>query len=67
MKEMIGWSAPKVEGWRWHMARYHYFREGESLCGKYLVRTPQGQAPRRPWLEQLLAGEAACEGCKELK
>lgn len=64
MSAPIG-QIPVCEGWRWHMARMHYFRDGESLCGKYYVRIlGGGNKPRRPWHTTLPDGESACETCK---
>ena len=59
-----------MEGWRhvWH--RWHYFRDGSSLCGKYSVSIIGGGRPRRPWPPELPLDETTqrtCTACLELR
>jgi hypothetical protein len=52
------------EGWRWVYQRWHYFRDGSSLCNKFAVLIIGGGRPRKPWPLELPDDEAACDICK---
>lgn len=57
----------KAEGWRSMWAHWHYFRDGESLCGKFTVSIIGGGEPRRQWPKVLpTAGYPPCDDCKRL-
>jgi hypothetical protein len=54
-------------GWRWVYHRWHYFREGASLCEKFAVTIIGGGKPRKPWpkdVSELSEQGRICEDCK---
>lgn len=61
-----------AEGWRMIYHRWHYFRAGASLCGKFGVQIIGGGEPRRPWPRALDAEQRAqmngvCAECEAVK
>jgi hypothetical protein len=60
----------KAEGWRSMRAHWHYFRNGESLCGKYTVQIIGGGEPRRPWPQTvtiaMMRSQPTCDKCLEV-
>jgi hypothetical protein len=61
-----------LAGWKWHMARWHYFtydqdeNSGGSACGKYGLRMlGRSRTPRKLTEKRPPEGESVCEQCKQ--
>jgi hypothetical protein len=61
---MAEWGAPfPGEGWKEHMCSWHFWRNGQSVCGKYSLRIAGRVRPGRELKLQPPTGERVCEGC----
>lgn len=59
----------KTEGWRYTWHRWHYYRAGASLCGKFGVSIIGGREPRRPWPATVPLSDLdrVCQACESAR